>query len=113
MPSRTICTVVLVGVVLWVLYALLLSWRGGQEQKQQMSEPPARPDNAMAAISTAVIVSACPVPYAPRQLGQPSAPPAKPSEMTYRWCIPSSYRCLTPQAVSYLRTWLLFLEHTL
>jgi hypothetical protein len=26
MPSRTISTVVLVGVVLWILYALLLTW---------------------------------------------------------------------------------------
>lgn len=40
MPSRRISTVLLVGVVLWVLYALLLSWRGGQEQKQ-VAEPPA------------------------------------------------------------------------
>ena len=40
MPSRTIFTVVLVGAVLWLVFALLLSWRGGQEQKQ-VSEPPA------------------------------------------------------------------------
>jgi hypothetical protein len=40
MPSRRISTVVLVGVVLWILYALLLSGRGSQEQKQ-VSEPPA------------------------------------------------------------------------
>jgi hypothetical protein len=39
MPSRRISTVVLVGVVLWVLYALLLSWRGGQEQKQVAELP--------------------------------------------------------------------------
>ena len=51
--------------------------------------------------------------YTPWRLGQPSAPPAKPSEMTYCSCIPLSYRCLTPQAVSYLRTWFLFLRHTL
>ena len=41
MLSRTIFTVVLVGVILWVLFALLLSWRGSQEQNQQASEPPA------------------------------------------------------------------------
>ena len=40
MPSRTISTIVLVSVVLWVVFALLLSSRGGQEQKQ-VSEPPA------------------------------------------------------------------------
>jgi len=40
MPSRTIFTVVLVGAVLWLVFALLLSWRGGQEQKQ-VAEPPA------------------------------------------------------------------------
>ncbi len=43
MLSRTIFTVVLVGVILWVLFALLLSWRGSQEQNQQVSEPPASP----------------------------------------------------------------------
>ena len=41
MLSRTIFTVGLVGVILWVLFALLLSWRGTQEQNQQVSEPPA------------------------------------------------------------------------
>jgi hypothetical protein len=40
MAPRRIYTVVLVGVVLWGLFALLLSWRGGQEQKQ-VYEPPA------------------------------------------------------------------------
>ena len=40
MPSRRISTVVLVGAVLWLGFALLLSWRGGQEQKQ-VAEPPA------------------------------------------------------------------------
>src|SRR5919107_1432206 len=40
MPSRRISTVVLVGVVLWVVFALLLSWRGSREQKQ-VSELPA------------------------------------------------------------------------
>lgn len=40
MPSRRISTVVLVGLVLWVLFAVVLSWRGGQEQKQ-VYEPPA------------------------------------------------------------------------
>ena len=40
MPSRRISTVVLVGLVLWVLFAVMLSWRGGQEQKQ-VYEPPA------------------------------------------------------------------------
>src|SRR5918998_795566 len=40
MPSRTISTVVLVGLVLWGLFAVVLSWRGGQQQKQ-VYEPPA------------------------------------------------------------------------
>jgi hypothetical protein len=40
MPSSRISTVVLVGLVLWVLFAVVLSWRGGQEQKQ-VYEPPA------------------------------------------------------------------------
>lgn len=40
MPFRRISTVVLVGVLLWVLFAVVLAWRGGQEQKQ-VSEPPA------------------------------------------------------------------------
>ena len=40
MPSRRISTVVLVGLVLWVLFAVVLSWRGGQEQKQ-VYKPPA------------------------------------------------------------------------
>src|SRR5918997_1452895 len=40
MPFRRISTVVLVGVLLWVLFAVVLAWRGGQEQKQA-SEPPA------------------------------------------------------------------------
>jgi hypothetical protein len=40
MPFRRISTVLLVGVVLWVLFAVVLAWRGGQEQKQ-VYEPPA------------------------------------------------------------------------
>lgn len=40
MHPRRIYAVVLVGIVLWVLFALLLSGSGGQEQKQ-VSEPPA------------------------------------------------------------------------
>ncbi len=40
MPSRTKSTVVLVGIVTWVVFAVVLAWRGGQEQKQ-VSEPPA------------------------------------------------------------------------
>jgi hypothetical protein len=40
MPFRRTSTVVLVGVVLWVLFAVVLNWRGGQEQKQ-VYEPPA------------------------------------------------------------------------
>ena len=40
MPFRRISTVVLVGVVVWGLFAVVLAWRGGQEQRQ-VSEPPA------------------------------------------------------------------------
>jgi hypothetical protein len=40
MPFRRISTVVLVGLVLWGLFAVVLSWRGGQQQKQ-VYEPPA------------------------------------------------------------------------
>jgi len=40
MPFRRISSVVLVGLALWVLFAVVLSWRGGQEQKQ-VYEPPA------------------------------------------------------------------------
>jgi hypothetical protein len=54
MPSRTISTVVLVGVVLWVLYALLLSWRGDQEQKQ-VSEPPASQSTASEVITSGIV----------------------------------------------------------
>jgi hypothetical protein len=54
MPSRTISTVVLVGVVLWVLYALLLSWRGGQEQKQ-VAEPPASQSTASEVTTSGIV----------------------------------------------------------
>ena len=40
MPFRRISTVMLVGLVLWGLFAVVLSWRGGQQQKQ-VYEPPA------------------------------------------------------------------------
>ena len=84
------------------------------EPTMALIAPAATPDSAMAAISTAVTVSACPVPYAPRRLGQSSASHSKPSETTYRsGLLPSSYGYLTTLAVSYLRTWLIFLEHTL
>lgn len=55
MPSRTISTVVLVGVVLWVLYALLLSWRGDQEQNQQVSEPPASQSTASEVTTSGIV----------------------------------------------------------
>ena len=54
MPSRTISTVVLVGVVLWVLYALLLSWRGSQEQKQ-VAEPPASQSTASEVTTSGIV----------------------------------------------------------
>jgi hypothetical protein len=54
MPSRTIFTVLLVGVVLWVLYALLLSWRGGQEQKQ-VAEPPASQSTASEVTTSGIV----------------------------------------------------------
>src|ERR671920_1972835 len=54
MPSKTIFTVVLVGVVLWVLYALLLSWRGGQEQKQ-VAEPPASQSTASEVTTSGIV----------------------------------------------------------
>jgi hypothetical protein len=54
--SRTIFTVGLVGVILWVLFALLLSWRGSQEQNQQVSEPPASP-SATGEVTTSGIVA--------------------------------------------------------
>jgi expansin (peptidoglycan-binding protein) len=47
---------VLVGVILWVLFALLLSWRGSQEQNQQVSEPPASP-SATGEVTTSGIVA--------------------------------------------------------
>ena len=56
MLSRTIFTVGLVGVILWVLFALLLSWRGSQEQNQQASEPPASP-SATGEVTTSGIVA--------------------------------------------------------
>jgi hypothetical protein len=55
MPSRTIPTVVVVGAVLWILFALLLSWRGGQEQKQ-VSEPPAS-QSTVSEVTTSGIVT--------------------------------------------------------
>jgi FlaG/FlaF family flagellin (archaellin) len=55
MPSRTISTVVVVGAVLWVLFALLLSWHGGQEQKQ-VSEPPAS-QSTVSEVTTSGIVT--------------------------------------------------------
>jgi hypothetical protein len=55
MPSRTIFTVVLVGAVLWLVFALLLSWRGGQEQKQ-VSEPPAS-QSTVSEVTTSGIVA--------------------------------------------------------
>ena len=54
MPSRTIFTVLLVGVVLWVLYALLLSWRGGEEQKQ-VAEPPASQSTASEVTTSGIV----------------------------------------------------------
>ena len=55
MPSRTIFTVVLVGAVLWLVFALLLSWRGGQEQKQ-VAEPPAS-QSTVSEVTTSGIVA--------------------------------------------------------
>ena len=55
MPSRRISTVVLVGAVLWLVFALLLSWRGGQEQKQ-VSEPPAS-QSTVSEVTTSGIVA--------------------------------------------------------
>jgi hypothetical protein len=55
MPSRRIFTVVLVGAVLWLVFALLLSWRGGQEQKQ-VSEPPAS-QSTVSEVTTSGIVA--------------------------------------------------------
>ena len=83
------------------------------EPTMALIAPAATPDSAIAAISRAVIVSACPVPQAPRLPAQLSAPHSKPSGVTYRSCILSSYRCLTAQAVFYLRRWTLSLKHTL
>jgi hypothetical protein len=54
MPSRRISTVVLVGVVLWVVFALLLSWRGSQEQKQ-VSEPPASQSTASEVTTSGIV----------------------------------------------------------
>jgi hypothetical protein len=55
MPSRTIFTVVLVGAVLWLVFALLLSWRGGQEQKQ-VAVPPAS-QSTVSEVTTSGIVA--------------------------------------------------------
>ena len=54
MPSRTISTIVLVSVVLWVVFALLLSWRGDQEQKQ-VSEPPASQSTASEVTTSGIV----------------------------------------------------------
>jgi len=54
MPSRTIFTLLLVGVVLWFLYALLLSWRGSQEQKQ-VAEPPASQSTASEVTTSGIV----------------------------------------------------------
>ncbi len=55
MPFRRISTVVLVGVVLWVLFAVVLSWRGGQERKQAY-EPPAS-QSTTSGVTTSGIVT--------------------------------------------------------
>src|ERR687893_88408 len=55
MPFRRIFTVVLVGVLLWVLFAVVLNWRGGQEQKQ-VSEPPAS-QSTISEVTTSGIVA--------------------------------------------------------
>ena len=55
MPSRRISTVVLVGLVLWVLFAVVLSWRGGPEQKQ-VYEPPAS-QSTISEVTTSGIVA--------------------------------------------------------
>ena len=44
----------LVGVVLWVLFALLLSWRGGEEQKQ-VFEPPANQSTASEVTTSGIV----------------------------------------------------------
>src|SRR4051794_33544366 len=54
MASRRISTIVLVGVVLWGLFALLLSWRGGQEQKQ-VYEPPASQSTASEVTTSGIV----------------------------------------------------------
>jgi hypothetical protein len=54
MPFRRISTVVLVGVVLWALFAVVLAWRGGQEQKQ-VSEPPASQSTASEVTTNGIV----------------------------------------------------------
>ena len=54
MPSRRISTVVLVGVVLWLVFALLLSGRGSQEQKQ-VAEPPASQSTASEVTTSGIV----------------------------------------------------------
>jgi hypothetical protein len=54
MASRRIYTVVLVGVVLWVLFALLLSWRDGEEQKQ-VFKPPANQSPASEVTTSGIV----------------------------------------------------------
>ena len=54
MASRRISTVVLVGIVLWVLFALLLSWRGGEEQKQ-VFKPPANQSTASEVTTSGIV----------------------------------------------------------
>ena len=54
MPFRKVSTVVLVGVVLWALFAVVLAWRGGQEQKQ-VSEPPASQSTASEVTTNGIV----------------------------------------------------------
>ena len=53
--KHLISTVVLVGIITWVVFTLLLSWRGGQEQKQ-VSEPPAS-QSTISEVTTSGIVA--------------------------------------------------------
>ena len=54
MPFRRISTVVLVGLVLWGLFAVVLSWRGGQQQKQ-VYEPPASQSTTSEVITSGIV----------------------------------------------------------
>ena len=53
--KHLIPTVVLVGIITWVVFTLLLSWRGDQEQKQ-VSEPPAS-QSTISEVTTSGIVA--------------------------------------------------------